>query len=134
MLRPIELNAARYPWPINPDQGRFNDVVPVEKIVAVRLVQPGKNSSPDFRKHDELDEIIFKVHSLINLVDLVAGQPVRERRWINISLGALDVTVFKKHRVLISFQRRICGEAEILHPGLYNSFWCLAIRFPIPFL
>ena len=48
MLRPVELDAAGDPRPIQPDQRRFDDAVVVDEMVAVGLVQCHLDTTAQF--------------------------------------------------------------------------------------
>ncbi|MOA10641.1 hypothetical protein D3C78_1305400 [compost metagenome] len=49
MLRPVELDASRYPWTGKTDESRLDNTVIVHKIIVIRFIDCAVNPSADFR-------------------------------------------------------------------------------------
>ena len=79
MLGPVELDAARYPWPGQSDQGGLDDVVPVEEVVSAHLVVRNMNTAPEFREDHQSDPFILEVHGLPPVWSFVLGDAFVKR-------------------------------------------------------
>ncbi len=55
MLRPVELHATGNPRPQQANESGFDHILPVEEIVAVRLVLADVNAAPDLRQDHQAD-------------------------------------------------------------------------------
>jgi len=69
MLRPVEFDASGDPWPREPDEGRLNHILPIEKVVSVGFVQPNVNPSTDLRQYHQAQIRVLDVHRFPRLLD-----------------------------------------------------------------
>lgn len=65
MLRPVEFNPARNPWPGQPHQRRFDDVVVIDKIIAVGLVEGAVNPSAQFGQDHDAQILVFQPDGMV---------------------------------------------------------------------
>ncbi len=54
MLGPVKLDSAGDPWSGEPDEGGFDHMIVIDKIVPVRLIIGPLDSAAQFRKHTDL--------------------------------------------------------------------------------
>src|SRR5690349_15682987 len=119
VLRPVELDATRHPWPRETDQSRLNDILPIEKIITVRLVLADVDPSTDFREHHDLDELILDDDCIPRAIFFRLSNPVVERQRINFSATPLVDPFLEEHRILIRRERLVRGKDNRLAP--YND-------------
>jgi hypothetical protein len=102
VLRPVELNASRYPGPQQSHEGWLNYILPVKEIVSVGLVEPRMNAPANLGKNHELNEFIFKKDSLITYILFFKSYAVSE--WIRVDLAAASLVnpLLKKHGIGVS--------------------------------
>ncbi len=121
MLWPIELNAARSPGAGQSDQGRFDDRVPINEVIAVRLVPRGVNPSPKLGQNHDLDELILNVNRIVAAVLLPIGESFDARQRVDASAAALVNATLQEHRTLLRGMRSVGGNNDGFAPYAHRG-------------
>src|SRR5215472_17836122 len=116
VLGPIELDAPGNPWPCEADECGFDDILAVEKVVAVCFVHAYMDAPADFRKHYDTDKFVLDVHGLPGVLAGFAGNSVREGQRVNAPTAALIDPFLKEHWVLVRRERMVCRDENWLAP------------------
>jgi hypothetical protein len=69
----VEFHAARDPGAEQTDQRRFDNMLSIDKIVAVGFIQRGVDAPAETRQYHQLDIFILQEDSLIRLINFVRG-------------------------------------------------------------
>ena len=106
--RPVELDAARDPRAECADQTGLYHMLPVEKVVAGRLVLCRIDLAADFRHDQHVQIFVFHMDHRIGFVLPVLAVDV-ERRLVGIGSagGALVVAVFREQRYFFLCRLRV---------------------------
>ena len=105
VLRPVELHAARNPRPRQPNQRRFDHVLPVEKVVSVRLVLADMNAPSDLREDHYLKKFVLQMHGIPEAFRFCFRDPIVKGKRIDASAAALVNPLLQEHRVLVGRHR-----------------------------
>jgi hypothetical protein len=105
MLWPIELHSTRDPWTGETNQSGFDDILPVEKVVAVSLVKTNVYAAADFRKNHQAEIFIFKVYRLPHLFCRFGRYAINEGQRIYASATALIDALLQEHGITIGICR-----------------------------
>ena len=89
MLRPVELDTAGDPGAKQSNESRFDDMLPIKKIVPIRLVLPDVNTPANFRQDHQMDVLVFQKNGFVGFIRLLIGNPIRERVGIDLAAAAL---------------------------------------------
>ena len=121
MLRPVEFNATRDPGSKQTYQGRLDNLVMVDKIIAVRLVDRTVDLAANFREYEDFDIGILKVQANIGHIFLFVDQGIDDWVWIHLSARALVNPFFQKHGIFVWFANSIGRNCYCLLP--YSCFF-----------
>src|SRR6266567_521466 len=105
MLRPVELDAARNPWPGETHKRGLDHWLIVEHVVTVGLVLQDVNATADFRQHHCSDELVLDPDCLPLAVYGLFRDAIRKRQWIHLTTAALVNALLQEHRVLVRHSR-----------------------------
>src|SRR6185437_13802941 len=117
VLRPVELDAPGYPWTRKAYKSRLDDVLPIEKIVAIDLVKAYVDAAANFRKNHEPQIFIFDMERLPSMIVSLRRDPVNKRQGIHATAAALIYAFLKKHRIRIRRIGQIGEDVDFLLPG-----------------
>ncbi len=107
VLRPIEFDSARNPRAGQADQGRLDDRLPVDEIVAVCLVLGQVNPPAEFRQHHHPQKVVFQPDGFPNAADLGLCDPIGERQRIDAAAAPLVDPPLQKHRMFVGRGRQV---------------------------
>ncbi len=114
MLRPVKLDSARDPRAGQPDQGRLDYAVVVDKVVTVGLIQCHLHAPADLRQDHILQVAVFEEHGRVALVDPFVLDAIDDRVRVDHSAGTLVDAFFQEHGVFV----RLAGPVRGNHNGL----------------
>ena len=119
MLGPVKFNATRDPGAGQSHQRRFDDMIVVDKIIAVGLVISPLDPSTQFRQHHHLQIIIFQKKRRVFLIHFLIADFLDHCVRINSSRASLIDTFLQKYRVLIRFPGFVSGDRHFFFPYMY---------------
>ena len=99
MLRPVEFNPARNPWPGQPHQRRFDDVVVIDKIIAVGLVEGAVNPSAQFGQDHDAQILVFQPDGMVGDLPADIRHLLGHRQRIDLAGAALVGAFFNEKRI-----------------------------------
>ena len=103
------------------DQRRLDHVLPIDEVVAVRLVDGHVNASAEFGQDQHAQIFILQMDRLPGAVDRRIGDAVNEGQRIDAPGGSLVDALFEKHRIALAGQRLPGRDTERALPGLDRS-------------
>ena len=119
MLRPVKFDAARDPGTRQPHQCRFDDMIVIDKIVAICLVISSLDPASQLRQHHYFQIIVLQKKCCILLIHFLIADLLDHRVGIDPSRASLIDTFLQKHRILIRFSCFVCGNDHFFFPDLY---------------
>ena len=93
--------------PQQPDQRRFDHVLAIEEVVAIRFVLSNMNAAAYLRKDHETHILIFEMDRPIASLCSLLGDTVREGIRINLAATALIDPLLQKHWIGIGRSRYV---------------------------
>src|ERR1700691_6664325 len=105
MLGPIKLHSAGDPWTGETNESGFDDILPVEKIIAVSLVKTDVYAAANFGKNHQAEILIFKMYRLPHLLSSVGSNAINEGQRINASATTLIDALLEEHGITIGTRR-----------------------------
>ena len=85
----VPLDPARDPRPQHPDERGLDDALPVEEVVAVRLVLGGEDPAADLGQDRDLQVLVLQPERPPGAVLPTVEEAVEERVGVDGALGAL---------------------------------------------
>ncbi len=64
VLRPVEFDASRNPWPGQAYERRLNYILPIKEVVSSRLIVTNVNATANLRQNHQSQEVVFKMNRL----------------------------------------------------------------------
>ncbi len=110
VLRPIELDAAGDPRPGQADQGRLDDRLPVDEVVAVGLVLGDVDAAADLRQQHDAEILVFQPNGLPGAIGRRLGDPIGAGQGIDPAAAALVDPALQEHRVALGQVGQIGGD------------------------
>ncbi len=120
VLRPVKLNAAGNPGAGQADQGRFDDLVVIDKVVVVGLVIGALNASAQLRENHDTDVLIFKPDGGIRPVLFDIENFINDRKRVHLSAASLIHAFFKEHGIPVCLSDTVCRND---HGFNFNACW-----------
>ena len=87
-VREVPLDPAGDPGARHADQARLDRGLPVEPLVAVRLVERAVDAAAELREDHELDVLVLQHHGAISPRHLLVSEPLAERVGVDRTLRA----------------------------------------------
>ena len=121
MLWPIEFHSSGNPGPEQANQCRLDYILPIEKVISIRLVLADMNSAADLGQNHQADEFVFEKDSVVRAVRFFVADAIGERVRVHLSAAALVHAPFEEHR--ISFRRGggVGEDFDVLFPGPHGT-------------
>ncbi len=117
VLGPVELDAAGDPRPEQADQGRFDDLVAVEEVVARGLVVADVDAPAQFGQDHQPHVLVLQVHRVPLPRGLLLGDLVDERQRVDRARGALVDALVEVGRVAVGLAGLVGVDGDALAPG-----------------
>ena len=118
VLRPVELDAAGDPRAGETDEGRLDNVLPVEEIVvAIGFVLADENAPADLRQEHEPHEFVLQADRLVFDRLRFVEDLVDERHRVDLAAGPLVDAFLEEHGVLLRGSHRIGRQRQRLNLG-----------------
>ena len=89
MMRDVPFDAAGDPRADQTDQGRLDDVLAVDEVVAVGFVDALEEAAAYFRQDTDADELVLEIDDFVLLVLFFGGEVVVERIGVDAPLRSL---------------------------------------------
>ena len=130
MLRPVELDPARDPWPTQPNQGWFNDAVVIDEVVPVCFVERHLDATAQLGQNHHFEVGVLEVHRGVCLVVFVVRHTIDHGVWIDHPATALIDPLIQKLRLLQCRPDPVGGDDDRLAPGAHTlahaitPSWC----------
>ena len=118
MLRPIEFDAAGNPWTSETDEGRLDDGLVINRIVAVCFVLQNVNAAANFREDKRANKFVFDPDRFPSAIDRLFSDAIGEWQGIYFATAALVNAFFQEHRVFIRRSREISGNDKVFDAHL----------------
>ena len=118
MLGPVKFNATRDPGAGQSHQRRFDDMIVVDKIIAVGLVISPLDPASQLRQHHYFQIIVLQKKRCILLIHFLIADLLDHRVGIYPSRASLIDTFLQKHRILIRLSCFVCGNDHFFFPDL----------------
>ncbi len=117
MLRPVEFNASGNPGPGEADQGRLNDVLAIEEVVAGALIQANMDAAADGRQDHETKEFVLDVYRVPDVRMRGSFDVIDDRQWINTTAAALVDALLEEKRIGVGSRRHVGEHGDRCVPG-----------------
>ena len=120
MLRPVELDAARYPRTCKSYKGRFDDVIVIDEMTLCYLVVCHLHPTAQFGQHHHLDILVLQPDGEVLLVDFLIRHRLNDGIGIDHTTASLIDSFLQKHRVFLWFPHLVCGNSHQFSPSFYH--------------
>ena len=117
MLRPVKLDAARYPGTGQTDQRRLDDAIVIDEVKVIRLVARHLHAAAELRQQHNLEILVLKEYRLVADVGLFVGDAFYDGMGMDDAAAALIYPVFQEHRILLGFTGGIRRYHRVLDTG-----------------
>ena len=119
VLRPVKLNSPADPGAGQTDQGRFDHIIMIDKMIIVGFVIRHLDTPTQFWQYHNPDKVIFQVYRIPGFVFLLIIHFVNHRMWVYYATAALVYAILEKHGVLVRISGLIGWNIHILLPCFY---------------
>ena len=117
VLGPVELDAPGNPRPGQAHHGGLDDMVVVDKIIAVGLVQGALHPPAQLRQHHHIQVLVFQAQGGVGFHDFFIADGVGDGMGIHLAAGALVHPAIQKHGVAVGFSHGVSGDVHLFHPN-----------------
>ena len=120
VLWPVELDAARYPWPRQSHECRLDDVVVIDEVALLDLIIRHLDATAQFRQHHYLEILVLQVHSPPFLRCRLVGYRLDDGIRINHATRALIYSLLQEDGILLCLSNLIRWYRHQLSPSFYH--------------
>ena len=125
VLRPVELDAARYPRARQPDEGGLDDVVVVDEVALLQLVVGHLDAPAQLGEYHDLQVFVLEEHGAVRAVVALVLDLLDDGVGVDHAAAALVDALLEEHRVAVGTACAVGGEDDVLFPCFYCFFHTL---------